>query len=174
MQNISPYFILILLSIQTRLISVRSLQPVLSRNVASSSHGATCTASSHYDANFVCHRALDGNMHTTWATRHTGVGSYIKIMFDQNYTIDRIRLMQRVSSLEKSKEIQLSFSDGTTQNVFMYYHICCKILQFEFLISKGYCILFEILRGDGQSRKICQGATGGAILKNMLGESQME
>ncbi len=82
-------------------------------------HGNCTGQSSHFNAQFDCSNALDGKLSTEneWASKGEGVGAYMTVQFTKRCTIDRIRLVQRVSHKELNREIQLCFEDGTCQLV---------------------------------------------------------
>lgn len=84
----------------------------------------TCTgSSSDHSENYVCQRAVDGNYHTEWATKQEQVGSWIEIAFDNGEeTIDRMVFSNRCNGNERSKVVQLTFSDGNSRNVTLSDH----------------------------------------------------
>ena len=55
-----------------------------------------------------------------------GVGMWIQLDFDQGYNISRLRIQQRANPVELSRGLELSFSDGSTQNVRVKLLVCYK------------------------------------------------
>ena len=85
--------------------------------------GVCIEESSHQADHYKCEYALDGVSHNgqgnEWASNGEGVGAYMKIKFNKRYTINRIKLMQRIGHCELNKEINLCFDDGSCQLVSM-------------------------------------------------------
>ncbi|CAH1253114.1 PKD1L3 [Branchiostoma lanceolatum] len=91
-------------------------------NVAAEVNGGQCTDASHNVA--TCDTVLDGFLTPTqyeqgWHAVGGGVGIWIKIQLDGSYLINQARLAQRTSYVEQSRDVRLSFSDGTYQDVEM-------------------------------------------------------
>ncbi|CAH1253095.1 HSD17B6 [Branchiostoma lanceolatum] len=54
-----------------------------------------------------------------WYHPRGGIGIWIKIQFDGTYLINQARLAQRPAYVDSSRDVRLSFSDGTYQDVEM-------------------------------------------------------
>ena len=78
---------------------------------------ASCDASSEYSSSFACENVLDGMDNTAWATSQQGIGSWIEFTFETEFVITQMFYKNRANELEANKQIQLEFSDGTTQNI---------------------------------------------------------
>ncbi len=97
------------------------------RNVASLANGGKCI---HQVSRFPagehahCNGALDDRTDALyaqsngyWGTYKLGIGASMTVQFAKEYTIDRIRLMQRWWQITLVKCIDLEFSDITIQQV---------------------------------------------------------
>ena len=86
------------------------------------SNGASCSTSISH-ALHPCSAALDGianTSSTTFKFDFTGdpVGEWFKIEFNNQYTLRFMRIMEsRFSSEKNLKDLELEFSDGSTQQV---------------------------------------------------------
>ena len=77
----------------------------------------TCSSSSSHNSQYICDKAIDGDLSTEWATKGEQVGAWIKIVFNHPYRLSKIRIMHRPhGSLVMFEDISLTFSDGTTEN----------------------------------------------------------
>ena len=89
-----------------------------------------------------CQRAFDGysvsrNTIHRWAFFAEAQGNWIKVTFDQRYTIYTARLKQLAFAEESNfKDLQLTFDDGSQQQVIICLNVCmygtiikCKCLQ---------------------------------------------
>ena len=89
-------------------------------NVAAVSNGGTCIGASSTYKNYKCDNAIDGGttpMEHVWVTQNEGAGAWIKIGLDSEYTLRQARILQRYRADEQFKDIQMTFSDGTQQEV---------------------------------------------------------
>ena len=82
-----------------------------------------CTSSSQYTSHHACQKALDQTPGTYWATQGQGVGAWIKINFNEEYKLQKIRLKQynhpstRPNWAEAFKEMTIEFSNGKRENL---------------------------------------------------------
>ena len=79
----------------------------------------TCTASNQYNKD-TCENAYDNDINTKWNTEaRKWVGEKLEINLHGSYTIGKIYLRQRnkIGIDYQIKEIKLTFSDGSTQNI---------------------------------------------------------
>ncbi|GAB1601953.1 hypothetical protein Ahia01_000473900 [Argonauta hians] len=87
-------------------------------NVARRKNGGKCLgASSIYSNTTNCVEAIDGKLdhNSMWMSKTEGVGSWIKLGFSTFYLIKRARIMQHSSIHEQTKDIMMTFSDGSNQ-----------------------------------------------------------
>ena len=78
---------------------------------------ATCNASSTYNQDLICDKALDGSS-GDWASMHQGVGAWISVQLSQSYFITRIELKGRcTNAFELTNRVMFTFDDGSTQVV---------------------------------------------------------
>lgn len=87
-------------------------------NVALRKNGGICLgASSTFNSNTGCGEAIDGKFdhNSMWMTKNEGEDSWIKLKFSNFYLIKVARIMQHSSSHEQSKDILMTFSDGSQQ-----------------------------------------------------------
>ncbi len=92
-------------------------------NVASLVNGGSCMgSSSEYSTYYTCRHALDG-LHTyepgqAWRIRGTyDISPWIEIAFIQYYVIHLARLMQDFRAIHLFKDLKLTFSDSSIQNI---------------------------------------------------------
>ena len=87
-------------------------------NVAAANRGGTCTDASSNKP--ICGLAIDGGMgpyDSAWMSDNEGAGAFIKITFDDTYSIVGARIMQRLSKAGQNQRITLTFSDNSKQQV---------------------------------------------------------
>ena len=76
----------------------------------------SCTASTEHNSQYLCGNALDGNDNTQWAPREVplGVGAWINVNFNEEFSISKIRLKNRYGGIhnENFENIRLDFSNG--------------------------------------------------------------
>jgi len=79
----------------------------------------SCSSSSSYPNNqWNCEYAFSGRMidgpFTMWASNGEGIGAWIEVVFKQEYQITGIEFKNRDNPGERSKEIELKYSNGET------------------------------------------------------------
>ena len=83
---------------------------------------AKCSASTTFSPQYACNKAYDGTgMHDNsdgWASKSEGVSAFIKLEFDQEYTLTLFKFANRPhTDNESSKRVRLEFSNGSKQTV---------------------------------------------------------
>ncbi len=85
------------------------------QNIALSS---TCTASSTYDAVLGCEKAINGKMvDHPYLSYGEGIGMWIKLTFDQSYSISYVRIMDVVNHNESNRLVKISFDNSFEKQV---------------------------------------------------------
>ena len=80
--------------------------------------GATCAASSTYNQNHLCDKALDGST-GDWASLNQNVGAWISVQLSQSYFITRIELKGRCVNAQGAtpNRVMFTFDDESTEEV---------------------------------------------------------
>ncbi len=91
-------------------------------NVAALDMGGSCTgSSSERSTDYICSHALDSvqshGAGTTWMMRIEDPAPWIAISFIQTYHIHLARFLQVIHTFRLFKDLQLTFSDSSIQNV---------------------------------------------------------
>lgn len=89
-------------------------------NVASSANGGTATQSSLWTAGATADKAIDGNNNGVWGANgiltlnHTNAeqGAWLRIMFDDTYSIDTLNIWNRVELSERLNPFSVRLYDG--------------------------------------------------------------
>ena len=80
----------------------------------------SCSASSTYPNNqWNCEHAFSGKLidsnYAMWATNGEGIGAWIQIFFKKEYQVTAIEYKNRDNPGERTKEIEVRFSNGETE-----------------------------------------------------------
>jgi hypothetical protein len=101
----------------TKGIALSTEQPLT--NIALSSNGATCVASSEYDDTWGCEYAIDGQIgdmvpQKTWASKHDYTNAWIKINFGKTCSLSRLIITNRDADSDSDTvlEARVEFSSG--------------------------------------------------------------
>ena len=95
--------------------------PAPVKNIASPSNGGSCKGAS--SRNTTCNMVTDGGLlayDSSWMPDTSDANPWIDLQFDDTYTILGVRVMQNLDKKGQYKELQLTFSDGSTQQVLVY------------------------------------------------------
>ena len=79
--------------------------------------GAPCTASTETS---VCRLAVDGGLYaygSAWISRGEGVDAWLKLDFGGSFKVSAGRVQQRYASASRVKDMELTFSDDSKQQV---------------------------------------------------------
>ncbi|XP_048575351.1 uncharacterized protein LOC5511746 isoform X2 [Nematostella vectensis] len=116
-------------------------------NVASIHHGATCNASTEFDVNYPCTKAIDGNKDSEWRSKGQGVGASINIELRGTYLVNMVRIYQRIESASQSQDVRIEFSDCSVISVklennlqdFNEFHFSSRLTSWvKLLVSSVY------------------------------------
>ena len=95
---------------------------IVASSMKISSSGFTCTSSDAFSEEETCENVLNSDDKNGWFTNGDGIGSWIKIYFNENIRISKIiyRHNARLSGKkfnQNFKDVSFRFSDGTQVNV---------------------------------------------------------
>lgn len=78
--------------------------------------GTSCTASSIYNHQWMCAKAIDGYVLacSQWATYHQGTEAWIELQFSGTVYINYTRIMQRFYQNEQFKDIKITYGKRQT------------------------------------------------------------
>ena len=100
-------------------------------NVARSSQGSTCEASTEFSNKYSCWKAIDGDLNSDWASREEGIRAWIQITLPQPVYVIRIKATNRkTGGGDEVKRASLLFDNNQTGEV-TNYHNLQNVIQYS-------------------------------------------